>query len=133
MPEKKLVSKLGDCHKKQKTTTSASRKRKSISSHIKQIKDAKNATADIFASIKIDTAQASVEILWEFVFDYLCSLKSVDSSEMGTLSSIIQRLASSRVQLANFASKTSVTSQRSNDGTLPDDVAEKIEEALNLL
>ena len=88
---------------------------------------------NVFASIKIDTAQASVEILWEFVFDYLCSLKSVDSSEMGTLSSIIQRLASSRVQLANFASKTSVTSQRSNDGTLPDDVAEKIEEALNLL
>ena len=133
MAEKNTVSKTGVCDKKQKTTTHSVRKRKSISSHIKRIKDAKNATDDIFASIKIDTAQASVEILWEFVFDYLCSLKSVDSSEMGILSSIIQRLASSRVQLANFASKSSANPPRSNDGTLPDDVAEKIEEALNLL
>ena len=109
------------------------RRRSGMQSHIKRIKQAKKATENIFDAIKIDAAQASVEILWEFVFDYLCSVKSIDSSEMGTLSSIIQRLASSRVQLANFALKSSNTSQRESNGVLPSDAAEKIEEALHLL
>ncbi len=106
---------------------------RSLRAHIKRIKSAKLATEEIFGEIKMDAARASIEILWETLFDYLCSAKDIDSCELGTLSSVVQRLASSRVQVVNFTTKSLENSKQHSSETLSDETVEKIEQALKLL
>ncbi len=106
---------------------------RALRAHIKRIKNAKLAAEEIFGEMKIDAARGAIEILWETLFDYLCSGKEIDTAEMGALSSVVQRLASSRVQMANFSAKCSDKSNASSSGELSPEAVEKIEEALKLL
>ncbi len=106
---------------------------RALRAHIKRIKNAKLAAEEIFGEMKMDAARGAIEILWETLFDYLCSGKEIDSAEMGALSSVVQRLASSRVQMANFSAKCSEKSNNSSSGELSSDTVTKIEEALKLL
>ena len=107
---------------------------KKLKTHIKQIKKAKLQTEKLLPKSQLDVAEASIEILWEIVFDYLCSGSVIDTAEMTSLSSVIQRLASSRVQLANFVNKRgNINSTTSPQGEMSEEVIEKIETALKLL
>lgn len=103
-----------------------------LSEEIRRIRDAKISAENICAGAKIDAARACVEILWEMVFDYLCSAPALDSSEMGTLSSVLQRLVSSRVQLANSDAKFAESSG-GGSGAISPETLRKIETALKLL
>lgn len=125
------------CSKKSKNTNlsvDTTTINKKLNTHIKQIKKAKHQTDKLLPKSQLDVAEASIEILWEIVFDYLCSGTVIDTAEMTSLSSVIQRLASSRVQLANFANKRGNTnSATSSQGDISEEVIEKIETALKLL
>ena len=103
-----------------------------LSDEIRRIRDAKISAETICAGAKIDAARACVEILWEMVFDYLCSAPALDSAEMGTLSSVLQRLVSSRVQLANSDAKFA-ESAGGACGAISPETLRKIETALKLL
>lgn len=102
--------------------------------HIRRIKKAKLEAEKIFVQAKMDAAEASIEILWEIIFDYLCGCPSLSPSEITSLSGIVQKLAASRVQLANFATKRSDNDTSDNHSSeLNKQAIEKIENALNLL
>ena len=102
--------------------------------HIRRIKKAKLEAEKIFVQAKMDAAEASIEILWEIIFDYLCGCPSLTPSEITSLSGIVQKLAASRVQLANFATKRSDSDVNdTHSGELNKQAIEKIENALNLL
>ncbi len=107
----------------------------SLAKHIRKIKKARRATEKICSPCKMDVAQASIEILWEIIFDYLCSAKELTADEMSSLSSVVQRLASSRVQLANFTAKAKELSDSSNVAkeSISESSIEKIENILKLL
>ena len=102
-----------------------------LQAHIRRIKKAKKAAGAVFDGVKMDAAQASIEILWEAIFDYLCKALPDSPAEMASLAAVIQRLAASRLQLANLASKLGGDGA-APDGLTDDDMA-KIESALKLL
>ena len=107
---------------------------KTLLKHIKRIKKAKNETQKLFLNSKMNVAEASIELLWEIVFDYLCSGKVESPDELSSLSSVVQRLASSKVQLANFQAKYSASDiDETSSDTLTEAVINKIENALKLL
>lgn len=101
--------------------------------HIRRIKKAKLDTDKIFVQAQMDAAEASIEILWEIIFDYLCGCPSLSPSEITSLSGIVQKLAASRVQLANFATKRFDNDSSNHSSELNKQAIEKIENALNLL
>ena len=110
--------------------------RRALRGHITRIKRAKQAAEEIFEGIKMDAAQACIEILWEAIFDRLCKNLPDTPGEIASLAAVMQRLAASRAQLVNAASKRAPA--RGDAGgahpcALPEDAIEKIESALNLL
>ncbi len=106
----------------------------SLRRHINRIKKAKRNAEKIFSKTNMDTAEASIEILWEMIFDYLCSNTNLSSADMTSMSSVVQRLASSRIQLANFeAKRVDLIADSEKSSELSLQVIEKIEEALKLL
>ena len=110
--------------------------RKKLSIQIERIRKA--AADRLCKNAKMDAAMASVEILWEILFDYLSSNPELDEESLASVSGIVQKLASSRTQLANFESKistiaASVDSPDAKTGTLSEDTVAKIESALKLL
>ena len=106
----------------------------SLAKHIKKIKKAKKTTEKICAPYRMDAAQASIEILWEIIFDYLCCAKEVSTDEMNSLSSVVQRLSASRVQLANFTMKArEISGNTSTQENISTSTVEKIENILKLL
>lgn len=110
--------------------------RRALRGHIARIKRAKQAAAEIFDGIKMDAAQASIEILWEAIFDRLCKNLPDTPAEIASLAAVMQRLAASRAQLVNAASKRAPArggSAEERPCALPEDAIEKIESALNLL
>lgn len=112
--------------------------RKKLSIQIERIRKAKSAADRLCKNAKMDAAMASVEILWEILFDYLSSNPELDEDSLASVSGIVQKLASSRTQLANFESKistiaASVDSPDAKTGTLSEDTVAKIESALKLL
>lgn len=112
--------------------------RKKLSIQIGRIRKAKSAADRLCKNAKMDAAMASVEILWEILFDYLSSNPELDEESLASVSGIVQKLASSRTQLANFESKistiaASVDSPDTKTGTLSEDTVAKIESALKLL
>lgn len=114
------------------------RGRKKLSIQIERIRKAKSAADRLCKNAKMDAAMASVEILWEILFDYLSSNPELDEESLASVSGIVQKLASSRTQLANFESKistiaASVDSPDAKTGTLSEDTVAKIESALKLL
>lgn len=122
-----------DCRQSAPSEVSVvSSRSQALSEEIRRIRAAKISAENVCASVKMDAARACVEILWEMVFDYLCSSPALDTSEMGTLSSVLQRLVSSRVQLANSDAKFADSSSGGCGEILPETI-EKIETALKLL
>lgn len=114
--------------------TPAKRRTATLAAHIKRIKQAKlDAEKAVETASKMDAARASIEILWEMVFDYLCSAREVSAAEIANLSSVAQRLSSSRVQLANFGAKTESAGQGGGAGRVLPETLAKIENELNLL
>ncbi len=114
--------------------TPAKRRTATLTAHIKRIKQAKlDAEKAVETASKMDAARASIEILWEMVFDYLCSAREVSAAEIANLSSVAQRLSSSRVQLANFGAKTDTAGQGGAAGRISPETLAKIENELNLL
>ncbi len=118
-----------------KKTTSKSKKLSSasteystrFSAHIERIKASKQAADDIATRVApMDVAEASVALLWEIVFDYLCSLSEVSSSEINAMSGVVQKLAS--VSRAGVGGTS-----RGNGGVIDKELIEKIEEQLKLL
>lgn len=111
---------------------------KKLSNQIERIRKAKSAADRLCKNAKMDAAMASVEILWEILFDYLSSNPELDEDGLASVSGIAQKLASSRTQLANFESKistiaASADSPESKTGALSEDTVAKIESALKLL
>ena len=111
---------------------------KKLSNQIERIRKAKSAADRLCKNAKMDAAMASVEILWEILFDYLSSNPELDEDGLASVSGIAQKLASSRTQLANFESKISTIaassdSPESKTGSLSEETVAKIESALKLL
>lgn len=100
-----------------------------LEAQILRIKQAKSNAEEICRG-RVDAASASVDILFEMLFDYLCNTPDIGASEMGTLSSVVQRLVSSRSQLANMDIKAS---QACHSGAISEETIKNIESALKLL
>lgn len=100
-----------------------------LEAQILRIKQAKSNAEEICRG-RVDAASASVDILFEMLFDYLCNTPDIGASEMGTLSSVVQRLVSSRSQLANMDVKAS---QACHSGAISEETVKNIESALKLL
>lgn len=101
-----------------------------LEAQILRIKQAKSNAEEICRG-RVDAASASVDILFEMLFDYLCNTPDIGASEMGTLSSVVQRLVSSRSQLANMDIKAS--GQACHSGAISEETIKNIESALKLL
>ena len=104
---------------------------KKFGEHLKLIKAAKAAADSIASQAKpepMNAAEASVAILWEMIFDYLCNAKDFTAGELGSISGVVQKLASVA------RSGLGVAERRQSGGTsISLEALEKIEEKLRLL
>ena len=96
-----------------------------FSKHLEQIRRAKERSDEICSSIEIlDTQSASIAAIWEIIFDRLCSGDNLETSELNTISGIIQKLSSAQLRQP--------TSMQRCEG-LSSDTLKKIEAQLKLL
>lgn len=103
---------------------------KDFLAHLEKIKSAKRSADEVVGGVFPPAAQASLAITWELVFDHLCAVENMSLSELNTLSGVIHKLSSAKIQLAQDDS--SPQENRSPEG-IGDDALRKIEERLKLL
>jgi len=107
-----------------------------FSRHLRRIKLAKAAADNLLkeadSTTPLNAQRASLELLWELVFDHLCTNDSLTISDFNTLSGVVQKLAASGVQLENALDKTSAR-VKSGGGGLSQETLDNIEKQLKLL
>ncbi len=96
-----------------------------FSKHLEQIRRAKQRSDEICSDAEmLDTPSASIAAVWEIVFDRLCSTEVLETSELNTISGIIQKLSSAQTR--------QLVPSQDNNG-LSEDTLRKIEAKLKLL
>lgn len=119
---------------KKKSAKKSVPKVKTFADHLERIRKAKAESDALAADIPMDAARASVAVLYEMVFDYLCGSGELGVSEFNTLAGVIQKLAASRVQLGNADLKEGQNgAQDGPSGSLSEEALAKIEEQLRLM
>ena len=99
-----------------------------FAAHLRRIRAAKRKADELLDSqTPLDAPEASLALVWEIVFDRLCSAADAELSEVGTLAGIIQKLFSTDAKR-----KCEAKPKTSADGISPE-VLRKIEEKLKLL
>lgn len=99
-----------------------------FSAHLRRIRAAKRKADELLDSqTPLDAPEASLALVWEIVFDRLCSAADAELSEVGTLAGIVQKLFSTDAKRKCEAKPKTAT-----DGISPE-VLRKIEEKLKLL
>lgn len=99
-----------------------------FAAHLRRIRAAKRKADELLDSqTPLDAPEASLALVWEIVFDRLCSAADAELSEVGTLAGIVQKLFSTDAKRRCEAKPKTAT-----DGISPE-VLRKIEEKLKLL
>lgn len=99
-----------------------------FAAHLRRIRAAKRKADELLDSqTPLDAPEASLALVWEIVFDRLCSAADAELSEIGTLAGIVQKLFSTDAKR-----KCEAKPKTSTDG-IPPEVLRKIEEKLKLL
>lgn len=99
-----------------------------FAAHLRRIRAAKRKADELLDSqTPLDAPEASLALVWEIVFDRLCSAADAELSEVGTLAGIVQKLFSTDAKRKCEAKPKTAT-----DGISPE-VLCKIEEKLKLL
>lgn len=98
--------------------------------HLERIRRAKREADAIAGWGFPDAAQASLAITWELVFDHLCGVSELTLAELNTLSGVIHKLSSSKIQLC---APEEADKARSGCGEIGEESIRKIEEKLGLL
>lgn len=99
-----------------------------FAAHLRRIRAAKRKADELLDSqTPLDAPEASLALVWEIVFDRLCSAADAELSEVGTLAGIVQKLFSTDAKRKCEAKPKTAT-----DGISPE-VLRKIEEKLKLL
>ena len=99
-----------------------------FAAHLRRIRAAKRKADELLDSqTPLDAPEASLALVWEIVFDRLCSAADAELSEVGTLAGIVQKLFSTDAKRKCEAKPKTAT-----DG-IPPEVLRKIEEKLKLL
>lgn len=99
-----------------------------FAAHLRRIRAAKRKADELLDSqTPLDAPEASLALVWEIVFDRLCSAADAELSEVGTLAGIVQKLFSTDAKRKCEAKPKTAT-----DGISPE-VLRKIEEKLRLL
>lgn len=99
-----------------------------FAAHLRRIRAAKRKADELLDSqTPLDAPEASLALVWEIVFDRLCSVADAELSEIGTLAGIVQKLFSTDAKRKCEAKPKTAT-----DGISPE-VLRKIEEKLKLL
>ena len=99
-----------------------------FAAHLRRIRAAKRKADELLDSqTPLDAPEASLALVWEIVFDRLCSAADAELSEVGTLAGIVQKLFSTDANRKCEAKPKTAT-----DGISPE-VLRKIEEKLKLL
>lgn len=98
--------------------------------HLERIRRAKREADAIAGGGFPDAAQASLAIAWELVFDHLCGVSELTLAELNTLSGVIHKLSSSKIQLC---APEEADKARSGVGEICEESIRKIEEKLGLL
>lgn len=101
-----------------------------FSGHLERIRRAKREADAIAGGGFPDAAQASLAITWELVFDHLCGVSELTLAELNTLSGVIHKLSSSKIQLC---APEEADKARSGCGEIGEESIRKIEEKLGLL
>jgi len=96
--------------------------------HLERIKLAKSEADSAARSVAVDAPRACVAIVWEMVFDRLCSSSDLSLSDFNTFAGVIQKLAAARVSPLENGAKTSASATALSEETI-----RKIEEQLKLL
>lgn len=94
--------------------------------HVERIKRAKAQADKLADETPLDAREASVALLWEFVFDTLCNSPELSVSDFNTVAGIIQKLASAKVS-------GSQTQRGGADCGLSEETLRRIESQLKLL
>ena len=99
-----------------------------FAAHLRRIRAAKRKADELLDSqTPLDAPEASLALVWEIVFDRLCSAADAELSEVGALAGIVQKLFSTDAKRRCEAKPKTAT-----DGISPE-VLRKIEEKLKLL
>lgn len=99
-----------------------------FAAHLRRIRAAKHKADELLDSqTPLDAPEASLALVWEIVFDRLCSAADAELSEVGTLAGIVQKLFSTDAKR-----RCEAKPKASTDGISPE-VLRKIEEKLKLL
>ena len=99
-----------------------------FAAHLRRIRAAKRKADELLDSqTPLDAPEASLALVWEIVFDRLCSAADAELSEVGTLAGIVQKLFSTDAKR-----RCEAKPKASTDGISPE-VLRKIEEKLKLL
>ncbi len=100
-----------------------------FASHVARIREAKERSDALARALPLDARAASVALLWEMVFDALCSRESLDLAEFNAFAGAVQKLSSARLKDA--------VPEREERGPGAPEISEetiaKIEEQLKLL
>ena len=100
-----------------------------FASHVARIREAKERSDALARALPLDARSASVALLWEMVFDALCSRESLDLAEFNAFAGAVQKLSSARLKDA--------VPEREERGSGAPEISEetiaKIEEQLKLL
>lgn len=110
------------------TSATPARTSSDFAAHLRRIRAAKRKADELLDSqTPLDAPEASLALVWEIVFDRLCSAADAELSEVGTLAGIVQKLFSTDAKRKCEAKPKTAT-----DGISPE-VLRKIEEKLKLL
>ena len=104
--------------------------------YLSRIRAAKLASDKILGIVgaentPIDTPSATLELLWEMLFDRLCSSQSLEPSEFNTFAGVLQKLSSAGAQIENAKSRRG--GRDFSEMGLSPETLEKIESQLNLM
>lgn len=98
MAEKKKTSaKKVSAKKSAGGTDGTAEKTSGFKSHLERIKRAKLEADKLVPQISLDAKSASVQLLWEIVFDTLCNASELSVADCNTLAGVMQKLSSAKI------------------------------------